>query len=80
MPDFYDLADDDARRDVTEWCVDDTWFNSANNDCRLMHCLPVRRGVEVMDEVLDSQRSVVIQQAKNRMLTQTALLHHIMVQ
>jgi N-acetylornithine carbamoyltransferase len=72
--------DDDARREATEWCVDDTWFDSASDACRLMHCLPVRRGVEVMDEVLDSQRSVVIQQAKNRMLTQTALLHRIMLQ
>jgi N-acetylornithine carbamoyltransferase len=70
--------DDDARRNAADWCVDNTWFDPATEACRLMHCLPARRGVEVMDEVLDSQRSVVIQQAKNRMLTQMALLHRML--
>lgn len=31
-----------------------------------MHCLPVRRNVVVADEVLDGERSLVIQQANNR--------------
>ena len=63
-----------------DWCVDDSWFKAADDDCRLMHCLPVRRGVEVVDEVLDGPRSVVVQQAKNRMLTQMALLHSMLGQ
>ena len=70
--------DEKLRQDAKDWCVDDNWFDSANSDCRLMHCLPVRRGVEVLDSVLDSPRSVVIQQAKNRMLTQMALLHRML--
>ena len=61
-----------------DWCVEENWFDPADTACRLMHSLPVRRGVEVADGVLDSQRSVVIQQAENRMLTQMALLHHIL--
>ena len=72
--------EEDARRNAREWCVDDRWFEPAHEACRFMHCLPVRRGVEVLDEVLDGPRSVVIQQARNRMLTQMALLHRMLGQ
>jgi ornithine carbamoyltransferase len=41
---------------------------------RFMHCLPAHRGEEVTDEVLDSERSIVFQQAGNRMHAQKALL------
>jgi N-succinyl-L-ornithine transcarbamylase len=40
-----------------------------------MHCLPVRRNVKVADEVLDGPRSVVVQQAGNRLHAQKAVLH-----
>ena len=72
--------DEDARRNARDWCVDDRWFDPAHEACRFMHCLPARRGVEVMDDVLDGPRSVVIQQARNRMLTQMALLHRMLGQ
>jgi N-acetylornithine carbamoyltransferase len=70
--------DDELRRDSEDWRVEDSWFEPTHTACRLMHCLPVRRGVEVTDSVLDSPRSVVIHQAKNRMLTQMALLHRML--
>jgi N-acetylornithine carbamoyltransferase len=70
--------DEDLRLNSKDWCVEDSWFDPTHTACRLMHCLPVRRGVEVLDNVLDSPRSVVIQQARNRMLTQMALLHHML--
>ena len=43
-----------------------------------MHCLPVRRNVAVDDEVLDSSRSVVIQEAFNRMVVQMAVLYRLL--
>jgi ornithine carbamoyltransferase len=43
-----------------------------------MHCLPVRRNVAVADEVLDGPRSVVQQQAYNRLVTQMAVLHRLL--
>jgi ornithine carbamoyltransferase len=39
-----------------------------------MHAMPVRRNVEVTDEVLDGPRSLVQAQAENRLHTQKALL------
>jgi ornithine carbamoyltransferase len=41
---------------------------------RVMHCLPAHRGEEVTDEILDGERSIVFQQAGNRMHAQKALL------
>ncbi len=43
-------------------------------DALVMHCLPVRRNVEISDDVLDSPSSIVIDEAENRMWAQMALL------
>ncbi len=45
---------------------------------RVMHCLPAHRGEEVTSEVLDGDRSVVFQQAGNRMHAQKALLEWLL--
>jgi len=72
------IADKKHRERHVDWCVDETWFEPAVNDCRFMHCLPVRRGVVVSEAVLDGPRSVVIHEARNRMLAQMAVLHQML--
>ncbi|HZW59567.1 MAG TPA: N-acetylornithine carbamoyltransferase [Woeseiaceae bacterium] len=72
------LLDQEARRELDDWCVEEPWFDNAKDDCRFMHCLPVRRGVVVSDAILDGPRSVVIHEARNRMLAQMAVLHQML--
>jgi ornithine carbamoyltransferase len=47
---------------------------AAGIDSIFMHCLPAKRGLEVTDEVVESPRSVVFDQAENRLHVQKALL------
>lgn len=72
------LADQKLREEHLDWCVDESWFANAKDDCRFMHCLPVRRGVVVADDILDGPRSIVIAEARNRMLAQMAVLHQML--
>ncbi len=44
-------------------------------DATVLHCLPAYRGLEITAEVLDGPRSVVWDQAENRLHAQKALLH-----
>ena len=46
---------------------------------KFMHCLPLRRGLKVADEVLDSDASVVIQQAGNRVWSAQTVLKEILI-
>jgi len=62
-----------ARANFKNWMLSAADFQHSN-DALFMHCLPVRRNVEVGDDVLDSPRSVVIDEAENRMWAQMALL------
>lgn len=51
---------------------------AATNNAKIMHCLPVRRNVELSDEVLDSADSIVTQQAANRVWAAQAVLSEIL--
>jgi N-acetylornithine carbamoyltransferase len=77
---FYGDAQGDAklRNELLDWCVRNDWFAQTAPDCRLMHCLPVRRNTAVADEVLDSPRSVVQHEAFNRMVVQMAVLYRML--
>jgi len=71
-------ADARLREYLGDWCVKDSWFKTADPRCHFMHCLPVRRNVAVADEVLDGPRSVVVQEAFNRMVVQMAVLYRLL--
>ncbi len=51
---------------------------SLTNQAKLMHCLPVRRNVELSDEVLDGPNSVVTRQAGNRVWAAQSVLSEIL--
>jgi N-acetylornithine carbamoyltransferase len=73
-----EAADAAARRALKDWCLTEAWFSGAREDCRLMHCLPVRRNVAIADALLDGPRSVVLRQAYNRLPAQMAVLHRLL--
>ena len=53
-------------------------MSNASNNAIFMHCLPAKRGKEVTSDVLDGKNSVVLQQAKNRMYIQQAILIYVL--
>jgi ornithine carbamoyltransferase len=73
-----EAQDGKARAALKDWCLTEQWFEGAREDCKLMHCLPVRRNVALADELLDGARSVVLRQAFNRMPAQMAVLYHML--
>jgi len=73
-----EAADHRLRQGLKDWCVREDWFAAAARDCRLMHCLPVRRNSAITEQVLDGPRSVVLRQAYNRMPAQMAVLHRLL--
>jgi N-succinyl-L-ornithine transcarbamylase len=65
------------------YCNDPKWMLtnkklSVTNDAKIMHCLPVRRNVELSDEILDSSNSIVTQQAGNRVWAAQAVLAELL--
>ncbi len=60
-----------------EWMLTEEKLKATHN-AKVMHCLPVRRNVELSDEVLDSAHSLVTQQAGNRVWAAQAVLSEIL--
>ena len=54
--------------------VNEELINHAKDDYMFMHCLPAERGREVTDGVIDSENSIVFEQAENRLHTQNAIM------
>ncbi|SHJ60020.1 ornithine carbamoyltransferase [Hymenobacter daecheongensis DSM 21074] len=59
------------------WMVD-TAHMARTNNARLLHCLPIRRNVEVSDAVLDSPNSLIIPEAGNRVFSMQTVLHELL--
>ncbi|HEX4276293.1 MAG TPA: ornithine carbamoyltransferase, partial [Bryobacteraceae bacterium] len=64
----------ERRTAFADYQVDDDLFTHASPDAIFMHCLPAKRGEEVTGSVIESPRSVVFDQAENRLHAQKALL------
>jgi N-succinyl-L-ornithine transcarbamylase len=60
-----------------DWMLSDKKLQFTNN-AKVMHCLPVRRNVELSDEILDSKNSIVTQEAGNRVWAAQAVLANIL--
>lgn len=58
---------------LTGWEIDEALM-ARGEDARLLHAMPIRRNLEVTDAILDGSRSLVYDQAENRLHTQKALL------
>lgn len=56
-----------------DWLIDERRM-ALGADAKLMHAMPVRRNLEVVDAVLDGPRSLIVQQAENRLHSQKAVL------
>ena len=53
-------------------------FLKTNPETKFMHCLPVRRNLEMSDAVLDSSNSLIYQQANNRTLSAQLIIKKIL--
>jgi ornithine carbamoyltransferase len=57
--------------------VNNVLLRHAKSDVIVLHCLPAHRGEEITDEVIDGSRSVVFDQAENRLHTEKAILEFL---
>ena len=60
-----------------KWMITNKKLEQTNN-AKVMHCLPVRRNVELSDEVLDGPNSIITQEASNRVWAAQAVLSEIL--
>ena len=56
------------------YTIDRNLLSKANKDAIVLHCLPAYRSKEITEEVIDSDRSRIFEQAENRLHAQQALL------
>ncbi len=74
--------EDEQRERVREfrgYQVSPELMDHAEEDALFMHCLPAHRGEEVSEDMLDDPRSVVFDEAENRLHAQKALLEFLLV-
>jgi N-acetylornithine carbamoyltransferase len=61
-----------------DWICDEKKMNLIHPQGIYLHCLPADRGFEVSDEVIDGNKSVVFDQAENRLHVQKAVMSLLM--
>ena len=60
------------------FALDETLLANAPDNTKVMHCLPAYRGFEISDRVMESEHSIVFDQAENRLHFQRALLKYLL--
>jgi ornithine carbamoyltransferase len=65
-----------ADASLADWTFGDSAWEMTDQ-AKVMHCLPVRRNVVISSSILDSDRSIVLDEAENRLWAQAGLLDHI---
>lgn len=68
----------ERERAFADYQVDEDLFSHAARDAVFLHCLPAHRGLEVTSGVIDSPRSIIYDQAENRLHVQKAVLHTLL--
>jgi len=75
----FEAENEERLRDFEDWQVDAEMMQLAGPDALFMHCLPAHRGEEVAADVIDGPRSVVWEEAENRLHVQKALLEFLVL-
>ncbi len=61
----------------SDYKIDQNLMKLAKPDVKIMHCLPAYRGMEITDDAIESENSIVFDQAQNRLHFQRALLKYL---
>jgi ornithine carbamoyltransferase len=61
-------------KEFSGFSINSDLVSNADKDAIILHCLPAYRGKEITDEVIESKKSRIFEQAENRMHAQQALL------
>ena len=66
-------------KDFLGFTIDQNLVRNADKDAIILHCLPAYRNKEITDEVIESKKSRVFEQAENRLHVQQALLSSLLI-
>lgn len=75
----YEAEQSERKSVFADWQVDQEMMNVSAKDSLFMHCLPAHRGEEVTSDVIDGPKSVVWDEAENRLHVQKALLEYLLI-
>ncbi len=74
----FESENHERQKAFSGFMVSDEMLNVANKDVIFMHCLPAHRGEEVAASVIDGDRSIVWEEAENRLHVQKALMEYLL--
>ena len=75
---IHNTSSDRVKKFLPKFQVNQALMNKAKKDAIFMHCLPAKRDQEVTSDVIDGSKSVVWDEAENRLHVQKALLVHLL--